>query len=271
MPAEEAIIAIFDAEEASHYFSINSGVRIDDAWTPSPRHRIDRRELSELNEDPQRFGLPEEAETLEGYLAVGEYRPSFEASAEDVLQESVDRTFEQLQALGVEDPEEQWELIIKASLVTAEAHYDADGGDYETIAGAIENRLEEEGDEDSETAGYLQIDAAVIYGLGTQQIHFTDEEREDSSNRYNTYQHSGLTPGPIEAPHPEALEAVADPDENDYLYWVTVNLETGETLFAETYSEHQQNVEQLSEYCAENSEICSGQPAEQTEAVEPGE
>lgn len=272
MPAEEAIIAIFDAEEASHYFSINSGVRIDDALDAIAEGTgIDRRELSELNEDPQRFGLPEEAETLEGYLAVGEYRPSFEASAEDVLQESVDRTFEQLQALGVEDPEEQWELIIKASLVTAEAHYDADGGDYETIAGAIENRLEEEGDEDSETAGYLQIDAAVIYGLGTQQIHFTDEEREDSSNRYNTYQHSGLTPGPIEAPHPEALEAVADPDENDYLYWVTVNLETGETLFAETYSEHQQNVEQLSEYCAENSEICSGQPAEQTEAVEPGE
>lgn len=271
MPAEDAIAAIFDGEEASHYFSINSGVRIDDALdTIAENTGIDRRELSEISDDPQQLGLPEAAETLEGYLAVGEYSPAVDATAEDVLREPVERTFEQLEELGIEE-DEQFEAITKASLVTAESHYDADGGDYSTIAGAIENRLEEEGDEDSETEGYLQIDAAVIYGLGTQQIHFTDEEREDSENEYNTYQHSGLTPGPIEAPHAEALAAVADPDENDYLYWVTVDLETGETRFAETYSEHQENVDRLDEYCAENSEICSGEPAEQTEAVEPGE
>lgn len=271
MPAEDAIAAIFDGEEASHYFSINSGVRIDDALDAIAENTgIDRRELSEISDNPQQLGLPEEAETLEGYLAVGEYNPPVDATAEDVLREPVERTFEQLEELGIEE-DEQFEAITKASLVTAESHYDADGGDYSTIAGAIENRLDELGDEDSETEGYLQIDAAVIYGLGTQQIHFTDEEREDSGNEYNTYQHPGLTPGPIEAPHPDALAAVADPDENDYLYWVTVDLETGETLFAETYSEHQENVERLNEYCAENSEICSGEPAEQAEAVEPGE
>lgn len=273
MPAEDAIIAIFDAEEAAHFFSIDSGLRIEEALDRiAEQTGLDRRELNELNENPQQFDLPEEAETLEGYLAVGEYSPSIEATAEEVLQESVDRTFEQLDELGIEGEDAQWETIIKASLVTAEAHYDADGGDYDTIAGAIENRLDEVGDEDSETAGFLQIDAAVIYGLDVQRIHFTDEEREDDSNEYNTYQRPGLTPGPIEAPHPAALEAVADPDENDYLYWVTVNLETGETLFAETYPEHQNNVEELNQYCEENSEICSGEPAgEQTEAVEPGE
>lgn len=271
MPAEDAIAAIFDGEEASHYFSINSGMRIDDVLDAiAEQTGVDRRELSEINENPQQLGLPEGAETLEGYLAVGEYSPTVEASAEEILREPVERTFEELEELGVEEGE-QFELITKASLVTAEAHYDADGGDYATIAGAIENRLEEQGDEDSETEGYLQIDAAVIYGLGTQQIHFTDEEREDADNEYNTYQHTGLTPGPIEAPHPEALAAVADPDANDYLYWVTVDLETGETLFATTYSDHQENVQLLNEYCEENSEICSGEPAEQAEAVEPGE
>ena len=48
---------------------------------------------------------------------------------------------------------------------------------------------------------------------------------------------AGLPPGPIEAPGDAAIEAAANPAEGDWFYYVTVNLRTGETKFAETYDE----------------------------------
>ena len=43
------------------------------------------------------------------------------------------------------------------------------------------------------------------------------------------------------------------PAEGDWLFWVTVNLDTGETLFATTYDDHLANVAQLRAWQEENS------------------
>ena len=72
---------------------------------------------------------------------------------------------------------------------------------------------------------------------------------------YNTYQVVGLPPGPIESPGDAAIQAAANPADGDWYYYVTVNLKTGETKFAETPEEHAANVQELNEYC-QTSEAC---------------
>ncbi len=76
----------------------------------------------------------------------------------------------------------------------------------------------------------------------------TAEERADPSE-YNTYKHTGLPPGPIGSPGEKTIEAALNPAEGDWLYFVAVNLETGETVFSETKEEHETAVGQLREYC----------------------
>ena len=74
------------------------------------------------------------------------------------------------------------------------------------------------------------------------------EERADPS-AYNTYKHTGLPPGPIGSPGEKTIEAALNPAEGDWLYFVAVNLETGETVFSDTKAEHDKAVAQLQEYC----------------------
>lgn len=265
MPAEDAVAALFEDGEASHYFNLNAGFRVDDSLEAmADATGLELQELQELNADPQQFGLPEEAESLEGYLAVGEYRPELEATAEEVIEMTVEPTFEHFEDLGLSDEEEQWRTVIIASLITAEADH-GQPEDYPVIAGAIENRLQPD---NSETDGLLQIDAAVNYGLeGDTGLHFTEEDRLDESNPYNTYQHPGLPPGPIAAPTRDTLEAAANPDDTDNYYWVTVNIATGETRFNETYEEHEEDVEEFLRWCREEDEdeLCGPSEVEAAE------
>lgn len=256
MPAEDAVAILFDEEEAVDFIDLRAGMRIDAALSAiATGTGIPESDIRQAASDPSAYGLPEEAETLEGYLASGLYNPEVGADPEDILQDMVDSTFERLEEAGVTEEDEQWETIIIASLLTAEGL----PGDYEMIAGIIENRLDPSNDE---TGGLLQIDASVIYGLGTQSVQFTDEERQDASNPYNTYQNEGLPPGPIAAPSEETIEAAGNPEPSDNYYWITTNLETGETKFAETYEQHQEYVEEFNAYCAENPGICEGEPAQ---------
>ena len=62
----------------------------------------------------------------------------------------------------------------------------------------------------------------------------TTKKDRKSKSKYNTYRYKGLPPGPISAPGKAALEAAANPEKGKWLYFVTVNLDTGETKFAET-------------------------------------
>jgi hypothetical protein len=63
-----------------------------------------------------------------------------------------------------------------------------------------------------------------------------------STRRTTATRNTGLPPSPINNPGEEALEAALNPADTDFLYFVTVNLKTGETKFAETFEEHEQNV-----------------------------
>jgi UPF0755 protein len=132
-----------------------------------------------------------------------------------------------------------------ASLVEAEGR----GDDMPKIARVIYNRLEGE-----ETNGLLQIDATVNYAADNELGAVPTTEDLELDSPYNTYKYPGLPPTPIEAPGEAALEAAANPADGGWYYYVTVNLKTGETKFAETYDEFLTYKDELREYCATESE-----------------
>ena len=129
-----------------------------------------------------------------------------------------------------------------ASLVEREARL---AEDFPRVARVFYNRLEID--------MLLQSDATVTYW--TEQTHrasTTDKERQDASNPYNTYVHKGLIPRPISNPGDVAIDAAVNPADGEWLYFVTVNLETGETVFSNTHEEHEKARDQWLKWLEEN-------------------
>lgn len=215
------------------------------------------RKFRAVLEDPAAIGLPSYAQgNAEGYLFPATYNFPPNATPATMLSMMVERWRQAADAAGLEEAARRLgytphELMTVASLVEAEAKRDAD---RPKVARVIYNRIENPGT--AGTSGRLQLDATVNYAadqdLGARP---TTEDLEIDSP-YNTYLYPGLPPGPIEAPGEAAIEAAAKPADGDWYYYVTVNLRTGETKFAETYDEFLGYKRELDEYCRTQSESC---------------
>ncbi|GAA1804249.1 endolytic transglycosylase MltG [Nesterenkonia flava] len=262
MPAADAVEAIFGDGVPVYTVYIEPNMWIEEAFAEiaaQTPHSV--QDLEAAAADPTAYGLPEQALSLEGYLPPGEH--SFpiedEMTAEEILTELTSITLERLEEQGITDPQEQYETVIIASLITAEANHN-DPDSYPVMAGAIQNRLEPD---NPQTDGYLFIDATNNYGLGEHDIHGATQLDEDSP--WNSRTQPGLPPGPVGAPLRATLEAAAHPQENDYNYWVTVNLETGQTEFSETYEQHQVYEREFLQWCDDNPGVCSPADVESAE------
>ncbi|MFJ6416128.1 endolytic transglycosylase MltG [Paeniglutamicibacter sp. NPDC091659] len=251
MPAlDAATILIGDGPEKVGYVAIKQNTRMPAVLEEiSKSTGLSQAKLENLAGDPAAFGIKGDVKSLEGFLHPGEYRFPIDSDAKAVLQLMVDATKKALKDEGVTDPAEQYRVLTIASILQAEARPD----DYATVAGALENRLHAS---NTETNGLLQVDSTVIYGLDRYTLHFTQEEKQDAGNPYNSYVHKGLPPTPIGSPGTSAIKAAANPSPNDYYYWVTVNTNTGETKFAKTYREHQVNQNEFRTWCAANTDVC---------------
>lgn len=207
--------------------------------------KFDQKELKAALKDPDALGLPAAAKgKAEGFLFPSTYDFEPDTTAVEALAAMVEKSKVVLKDLGV-PAARQRDVMIKASIVQAE------GGsveDFGKIARVIENRL----DNKLGNGGKLEMDSNVAYGTGHFGIFTTAEERADGSNPYNTYYHPGLPVGPISNPGEDAIKAVLDPPKGDWVYFVVVNLDTGETKFATTYAEHQKNVAQWQKWYREN-------------------
>ncbi|AOT04759.1 endolytic transglycosylase MltG [Arthrobacter sp. U41] len=232
------------------YFALSAGLRIGESLQAiSEGTGVPVAQLKELSDSPGQFGVSARAQNLEGFLAPGEHRFPLGTPAKDVLQKLVTTTLDELTSQGVTDPEKQYDVITVASIVQAE------GGqaEYGDVAGAIYNRLKPD---NIETNGLIQSDATVTYGLGIKSFHIDEAQKADKSNPYNTYANQGLPVGPIGSPGKTAIDAAAKPKTNDYLYWVTINLDTKETLFSKTLAEHNTYVARYNAWCEANPGRC---------------
>ncbi|QTX06359.1 endolytic transglycosylase MltG [Agromyces archimandritae] len=191
-------------------------------------------ELEAAAADPAALGLPAEAKSVEGFLFPATYTFDPDATAEQIVQRMVDRSFESLDAAGVK-PEDRYRVVTIASLLEREAR---EPDDFFKVSRVIQNRLAE--------GMMLQFDSTVHYGIGDDSVvTTTDAERADPANPYNTYAHLGLPPGPIGNPGDHAIDAALHPADGPWLYFVTVNPDTGETVFSATFEEHEAAVEQF--------------------------
>jgi UPF0755 protein len=182
--------------------------------------------------DVSPYGLPGAATTLEGFLFPATYTFPPETTATEALRTLVERQFEALDAAGVA-PENRWKTIVLAALIQREAGLTED---FYKVSRVFLNRL----DPAQWQSGLLQSDATVAYGTGaTDRVKTTDAERADAANAYNTYVHPGLPVGPISNPGDVAIDAAVNPADGTWLYFVSWNLDTGETLFSTTLEEHE--------------------------------
>lgn len=191
---------------------------------------------------PSSIGLPKQADgKIEGWLYPDTYVLGQKETAAGLLSQMVERTTGLLEKKKV--PVSDWQAVLtKASLVEREGLH---AEDKPKIARAIENRLED--------GTVLEIDAAVAYGAKKPGTELTKADLKNAKNAYNTYEHPGLPPTPIANPGEVALDAVLAPEPGDWKFWVTVDLDTGETKFSETWSEHDANVKELRAWQKANS------------------
>lgn len=117
--------------------------------------------------------------------------------------------------------------LIMASLIETEVLLDEERS---TVSSVIHNRLA--------LGMKLDIDATVLYALGTRDISLFDREVDSP---YNTYVVNGLPPTPIASPGRASLEGAAAPIESDFLFYVLSDLE-GRHAFSATIEEHNANV-----------------------------
>lgn len=127
------------------------------------------------------------------------------------------------------------ELVIVASMIEKET-----SGDEESyyIASVIYNRLTNPG---GETAGYLQIDATLVYINGGNNPTSADKEIDSP---YNTYLYKGLPAGAISNPGLASLNAALSPENTEY-YFYALDPSTGSHKFFKTYKAHQNFLESL--------------------------
>ncbi len=132
-------------------------------------------------------------------------------------------------------PSDAWhDTVTIATIVGAEAN----PGDVEAmrgIAAVIHNRLKAD--------MMLQIDAPLEYIVRSDERTVSDDGYAVDSE-YNTFMYTGLPPTPIWSTSPEAIEAAANPADEDWLYFAT-DPATGSITFASTFHEHQLNLVEL--------------------------
>ena len=250
MAAADALEILVDpANLIKNTVTIPEGSRVGQVVTAIVKATdFKQKEITRLLDRPKSIGLPAEAGgNPEGYLFPATYSVSPSMTAKDLLTQMVAKTAEVEADLDIEGRAAALdltphELITVASILEYEANNDED---YAKVARVIYNRIE---------AGMaLQMDSTVSYASQREGDVWTTEAERNSESLYNTYQHTGLPPGPIGSPGAASIEAALNPADGNWIYFVP-DFEKGTTLFTDDYNEHLRNAEKAKEYCRTHEE-----------------
>lgn len=248
LPAKDALEMLLDPESRMRSFvTVPEGLRLSQQLTLiSEKTGIPLEDLEKAAEDAKALKLPDYAPNAEGFLFPNTYEAPEEVTAEKLLARMVGEYNSVAKDIGVEERAKSLgvtplQLVTIASIVEREVRRPEDRG---KVARVIYNRLQQD--------MKLQMDSTVHYAVNDYSTTTTTDEQRANESPYNTYVHKGLPPGPISAPGRASLEAAASPEAGDWLYFVTVNLDTGETRFATTHEEHEANVRLFQQWCQAN-------------------
>ncbi len=175
--------------------------------------------------------LAPEAPSLEGFLFPDTYRIRRNTSARDLCLMMTQRFRKAWSELNTDRP--VLPTVTLASLIEKET---ALREERPLVASVFVNRLK---------AGLpLACDPTVIYAALLEDRYRGEIYRSDlaSTNRYNTYQHAGLPPGPIANAGMDSLRAALKPAETRYFYFVARPDGSGAHVFSENLEAHQRAV-----------------------------
>ncbi len=196
-----------------------------------------------------KLGLPDYADgNPEGFLFPATYDFAPGTSAEEMISAMITRfnveaTKIDLEARAKEMGRSVYDIVTVASLLEVEGH----PRDFTKVARVVYNRLAE--------PMPLQFDSSVNYGLGKTDVILTTELL-NKDTPYNVYLRSGLPPTPIDSPGAQALEAALNPASGDWLFFITVDLNTQETKFTRSYSEFLIWKDDFLAFCDKNPGVC---------------
>lgn len=211
----ESCVQVEDLEQAA--------ATVDPAELGAPEWALEQ--VRARGEDPKR---------IEGLIAPGQYVIDPSHDAQTILTDLITRSTTQYNQTGITDRAaaiglSPYELLIAASLVEREAP----AGEFDKVGRVILNRLE--------APMRLEFDSTVNYGLPDVEVATTDEDRARVTP-WNTYASDGLPQTPIASPSQEAVLAMENPAEGDWLFFVTIDHD-GTTVFNDTFEEHLEDVQ----------------------------
>jgi UPF0755 protein len=248
MKASAALAVLVDPKNLIQArVTIPEGYRVKDIVKAIAKHSdITVSAVQAALRNPSALGLPAEANgVVEGYLFPATYSVTPGETAAQLLSQMVAKTKQvemnlaaKARALGFTPKQ----ILTIASILEYEGSRNQD---YPKIAQAIYNRLR--------IGMALQSDATVAYANNLEGTVYTTAAERANTSPYNTYVHTGLPPGPIGSPGVTTIKAALNPTPGPWLYWVVVNLRTGETRFNTTFAGHQADVQLLTQYCQTSS------------------
>lgn len=173
---------------------------------------------------------------LEGYLFPDTYNLRMDATADDVIERLLTTFEERVTPEMIADADRLGmtlhQVMTIASIIEREAALPRERA---TISSVYYNRLAD--------GMPLQADPTVQYQFGTPanwwpEVTPTDLQQDGS---YNTYLNPSIPPGPICNPSLASIQAALNPSQTDYRFFVATG--DGSHAFANTFEEHEQNIE----------------------------
>jgi UPF0755 protein len=172
--------------------------------------------------------LDPKAETLEGYLFPNKYRVYRKTTARDICRMMTNEFRTQWQSLAPNTTSAH-DTVTLASLVEREARLPEE---RPRVASVFKNRLR--------IGMRLQCDPTTVYAALLDDRYRGIIHQSDLTNQslYNTYQHTGLPPGPIANPGLSSIKAALSPDDTPYLFFVAKADGSGGHNFSESLQQH---------------------------------
>lgn len=231
MPPRDILEALTSGMAVLYTVTIPEGYRITDiAGLLEAKGLVDKPAFIEATRNRELLeSLHIPSGSLEGYLYPETYKFSKAGGARRIVQTLLD-TFKErvLQPERVQQAEAMQftfhEIVTLASLIEKETGL---GKERKLISSVFHNRLAKK--------MRLQTDPTVIYAM----VNFDGNIRKKDlsiDSPYNTYKHFGLPPGPIASPGLESIQAALDPEETDFLYFVS--RKDGSHQFSTNYKDH---------------------------------
>jgi UPF0755 protein len=259
LPAQTALNMLLDKNNlVRNWLTLKDGRRVEQQIPVIAKAaNLSEDEVKAAVKDWKNLGLPKWAKNgLEGFLFPETYEIPDGGNAQAVIKVATSHFNDVATSLNLEAEAGNvkltpYEVVVLASIVEREAG--TNDADRPKIARVFLNRLEQK--------RKLESDATVAYANNiTGRVFTTDAERALKSP-FNTYYVKGLPKGPITSPSKKSLDAVLHPADGNWLYFTVINLDTGETLFTNSLTEHQANGQKLQDWCAAsqaNRDKCNG-------------